>query len=129
MTYAGFKSYIHAGLSRDDPRVHAARRWIRHHYTLAQNPGMPEALKMQGYYYYLMTFARALSAWGSERITSADGQVHDWAAELTDTLTSAQRADGSWCNDADRWMEGDANLVTAYALIALNNTVGAQENN
>ncbi len=127
MTYAGFKSYIYAGLGRDDPRVHDAHRWIRHHYTVDHNPGMPEPLKMQGYYYYLMTFARALHAWGSDRITTADGQDHHWSADLIKTLTAAQQADGSWRNDADRWLEGDPNLVTAYALIALNNAVAYQE--
>jgi len=30
-----------------------------------------------------------------------------------------QRPDGSWVNEADRWMEGDPNLVTAYSVIAL----------
>jgi squalene-hopene/tetraprenyl-beta-curcumene cyclase len=27
--------------------------------------------------------------------------------------------DGSWVNSADRWYEGDAALVTGYALLAL----------
>lgn len=26
---------------------------------------------------------------------------------------------GSWVNPADRWMEGDPNLTTAYSLMAL----------
>ena len=30
-----------------------------------------------------------------------------------------QRADGSWANDNGRWWERDPNLVTAYAVIAL----------
>ena len=31
-----------------------------------------------------------------------------------------QQSDGSWVNDEnDRWMEGDRQLVTAYALLAL----------
>jgi hypothetical protein len=39
---------------------------------------------------------------------------------LVTTLTGAQAEDGSWVNKAnDRWMEGNANLVTAYALLAL----------
>lgn len=127
MTYAGFKSYIYAGLRRDDPRVLDAYHWIRHHYTLEHNPGLPEAMNMQGYYYYLMTFARALSAWGSDRITTGDGRVHDWPSELSDKLARVQRADGSWRNDADRWLEEDPNLVTAYALIALNSAVEAEQ--
>lgn len=122
MTYAGFKSYIYAmpaQLSRDDPRIVAARNWIRRNYTLQHNPGMPEGMHKQGLYYYYMTFGRAMDAWGADTIDTADGQTRDWADDLVDQLASAQRSDGAWVNEADRWMEGDPNLVTAYALLAL----------
>jgi squalene-hopene/tetraprenyl-beta-curcumene cyclase len=119
MTYAGFKSYLYAKLDRDDPRVVAAYNWIRHHYTLSRNPGLPETMKLQGLYYYYMTLARALDAWGSSTITTDDNEPHDWTNDLIDALTSRQRSDGSWINESDRWLESDANLVTAYALIAL----------
>lgn len=123
MTYAGFKSYLYADLDRDDPRVVDALGWIRNHYTLERNPGMPEAVDQQGLYYYYMTFARALDAWGATTLTTADGQPRDWANDLIDALVARQREDGSWVNDADRWMEGDPNLVTAYALIALSEAI------
>ncbi|MAG16932.1 MAG: hypothetical protein CMJ21_02570 [Phycisphaerae bacterium] len=119
MTYAGFKSYVYANLSRDDPRVIAARQWIERNYTLDHNPGLPEAIKLHGLYYYYMTFARALDAWGSTHITTPDSVKHDWANDLIDTLAQRQSDDGSWSNAIDRWMESDANLVTGYALIAL----------
>ncbi len=119
MTYAGFKSYLYAQLDRDDPRVVEALNWIKQHYTLDHNPGMPEAIRLQGLYYYYMTFGRALDAFGQTTIQTADGVQHDWANDLIDALSSRQLDDGSWTNDADRWMEGDANLVTCYALIAL----------
>ncbi len=121
MTYAGFKSYLYAKLNRNDPRVQAALGWIEHHYTLDRNPGLGP--KDQGLYYYYLTFARALHAWGEPTITTADGVKHDWRVELIDKLASLQRPDGSWVNNADRWMEGDPNLVTAYALLALDETV------
>lgn len=123
ITYAGFKSYLYANLDRDDPRVVAAYQWIRSHYALDRNPGMPEAMREQGLFYYYMTFARALKAWGSTTLTTTDGRQHDWANDLIDQLVSLQREDGSWVNDADRWMEGDPNLVTAYALIALTEAI------
>lgn len=123
MTYAGFKSYLYANLDRNDPRVVEAFHWINRNYTLEQNPGMPEPQKFQGYYYYFMTFARALKAWGSSQIKVADGTSHDWANDLVDKLVSLQKPDGSWNNTADRWMEGDLNLTTAYALIALENAI------
>lgn len=123
MTYAGFKSYLYANLDRDDPRVTDAYDWIRHHFTVKHNPGMPDAGRMQGYYYYLMTFSRALDAWGASTITASDDVAHDWANELIDQLARLQRPDGSWVNESDRWMESDPNLATAYALIALTHAI------
>ena len=123
MTYAGFKSYVYAHLARDDPRVVAAHDWIRRHYQFDRNPGMPEKMREQGLYYMYMTMGRALNAWGATYIQTPDGRNHDWANDLIDAVVQRQRPDGSWVNPADRWMEGDANLVTAYALIALQSAV------
>lgn len=64
MTYAGFKSYLYADLEHDDPRVRAAMDWIRHNYTLEENPGVGT----DGYYYYLCTFGRALDAAGVDAV-------------------------------------------------------------
>lgn len=80
---------------------------------------MPAAIDQQGLYYYYMTFARTLDAYGETTLQTADGVHHDWANDLIDAIASRQHDDGSWTNDADRWMEGDPNLVTCYALIAL----------
>jgi squalene-hopene/tetraprenyl-beta-curcumene cyclase len=115
MTYAGLKSMIYAGVGKDDPRVKAAYDWVKQNYTVTENPGMGE----QGLYYYYHTFAKALSTIGDERLTSTDGQSHDWRAELVQQLASTQKADGSWVNGNTRWLEGDPNLVTAYSLLAL----------
>lgn len=116
MTYAGLKSMIYAGVGPDDPRVKAAYQWIRKHYTLETNPGMGA----QGLYYYYHTFAKALDALGVDRIADADGVEHDWRRELAEELFGRQQKDGSWINTgAKRWYEGDPNLVTAYALLAL----------
>ena len=115
MTYAGLKSMIYAGLSRDDPRVKAAFEWIRRHYTLKENPGMGA----QGLYYYYHTFAKALHTIGDAEIVDGDGEAHNWRAELAEKLAAEQKQDGSWVNANTRWLEGDPNLVTAYALLAL----------
>lgn len=138
MTYAGFKSYLFAKLDKDDVRVKAAYGWIKRNYTLEVNPGLPFNAKtnshLQGLYYYYLTFARALSATGSatlETETKVDGKwvakTVDWQNDLVDKLAQLQKADGSWTNHADRWMEGDPRLVTAYALIALNNAQGLEK--
>lgn len=115
MTYAGLKSMIYAGVGPDDPRVKAAMSWIQKNYDLRQNPGMGDA----GVYYYYHTFAKALDVMGLESIEDASGAKHDWRAELIDELAKRQNEDGSWVNPNDRWMEGDANLVTGYVLLTL----------
>ncbi|MEZ6057474.1 MAG: prenyltransferase/squalene oxidase repeat-containing protein [Planctomycetaceae bacterium] len=115
MTYAGLKSMIYAGVEKDDPRVKAATDWIRKFYTLQENPGLGK----QGMYYYYHTFAKALDSMGQDRFEDADGKVHDWRKELAEHLATQQQPNGSWVNLADRWYEGDPNLVTAYTLLAL----------
>lgn len=115
MTYAGLKSMLYAGVGPDDPRVKAAVDWIRKHYDLSSNPGMGKA----GLYYYYHVFAKALAAVDQDSIVDDQGVSHDWRAELVSTLAERQRADGSWVNENDRWLEGDPNLTTGYALLAL----------
>ncbi len=118
MTYSGFKSYLYADLPRDDPRVEAARSWISKHYTLDENPGLGE----QGYYYYLVAFARALDAWGEPTITITIGEHREsraWADDLVATLADLQLDDGSFRTRNDRWLESDPVLVTAYSVLAL----------
>ena len=115
MTYAGLKSMIYAGLKEDDPRVKAAASWIRKNYTVKENPGLAQ----QGVYYYHQTFAKALTAMKVDLFEDAAGGKHDWRKELAEHLLSIQTANGSWVNTNDRWYEGDPNLATAYALMAL----------
>jgi len=115
MTYAGLKSMIYAGLKPDDPRVKAASEYIAKHYSLEENPGMGQA----GLFYYYQTFAKALSLLGKPTFTDAEGKAHDWKAELVAALARRQGPDGSWVNPADRFMEGDPNLVTPYGLLAI----------
>jgi squalene-hopene/tetraprenyl-beta-curcumene cyclase len=115
MTYAGLKSMIYAGLSRDDPRVKAALTYITQHYSLDENPGLGQ----QGLYYYYHTFAKTMTVLGEPTLKDAKGISHDWRGELVAALSKRQLSNGGWVNPADRFMEGDPNLVTAYALLAL----------
>jgi len=115
MTYAGLKSMLYAGLKQDDPRVKAAFTWIQKFYSVEENPGLGH----QGLYYYYHTLARTLSVLGQDSIVDGKGIQHDWKQELVEKLAATQRKNGSWVNAADRWYEGDPNLVTAYSLMAL----------
>jgi len=119
MTYAGIKSLIYCGVSKDDPRIQKAVEWIQKHYTVDANPGMPKQFAHRGLYYYYATMAKCLDALGIDQVKDGEGKLHDWRAEITDALAKRQRPNGSWMNDRDQWMEGDPNLVTGYALIAL----------
>jgi squalene-hopene/tetraprenyl-beta-curcumene cyclase len=114
MTYSGFKSYLYAGLSKDDPRVRAALGWMSEHYTLEENPG----LGREGLYYYYVVFAKAHRALGRETML-VDGVERSWRADLVLALEKLQQPDGSFRSVADRWMENDRVLITAYALVAL----------
>lgn len=118
MTYAGLKSFIYAGLTRDDPRVKAAFDWIRNNWTLDHNPGMPNR-SVEGLFYYYHTFARCLAAYGDIVITDKRGEQHFWREELVEQLEKLQKSDGRWVNSNPRWMENQAELTTAYSLLAL----------
>lgn len=118
MTYAGIKSLIYCGVSKDDPRVKKAYEWIQHNYTVDKNPGMPEARSQWGMYYYYNTMAKCLDALGLDIVVDAKGQKHDWRRDITEALARRQHPDGSFANIAN-WMESDADLVTGYALMAL----------
>jgi squalene-hopene/tetraprenyl-beta-curcumene cyclase len=115
MTYAGLKSFLYAGVGRDDPRVKGALNWIRRHYTLQENPGQKDA----GLYYYYHTFAKAMDALGEDEFTDADGTKHDWRKELFEALKKRQNADGSWTNSNGAFLENTPELATAYAILAL----------
>lgn len=115
MTYAGLKSFLYAGVSKDDVRVKAAKAWISRHYDLTTNPGMGK----QGLFYYYHVFGKTLFALEDNHIVDSDGKKHDWRRDLIHQLDKLQQKDGSWTNPADRWFEGDANLVTSYALLGL----------
>lgn len=116
MTYSGLKSFLYAGVSRDDPRVKAAVNWVRHHYTLEENPGMGK----NGLYYYYQTFGKAMEALGEEPFVDAKGVKHDWRLELFQTLQKKQQENGSWRNTGEKtFAEDNADLATSFALLSL----------
>jgi len=119
MTYAGVKSLIYAGVSKDDPRVKTALAWLKKNYSVDANPGMPPQLAGRGLFYYYHTMAKTLELIGEDEFTDDKGVKHDWRTDLFRAIEKKQSDDGSWTNKTDRWMEGDPALVTGYVLMAL----------
>jgi squalene-hopene/tetraprenyl-beta-curcumene cyclase len=123
MSYAGLKSFLHAQVERDDPRVQAVYGWVRANWTLTENPGMatPEdpVSGQQGLYYYFHSLSKALDVYGEPDLIDTHGRRHDWARELAARLVNLQRPAGSWVNEADRWMEGLPEITTSFSLLAL----------
>lgn len=116
MSYAALKAFILMEVSKDDPKVQSAWKWVRNNYTLDENRN----IGADGLYYYYLTMAKALSAYGEPFVTTADGSKHNWARELSDRLLSLQRMDGSWVNHASsKWLESDSVMVTAFAIRTL----------
>jgi squalene-hopene/tetraprenyl-beta-curcumene cyclase len=119
MTYAGIKSMIYCGVGKEDPRYKKAFEWISKNYTVDRNAGMPDAFAQRGLYYYYHTMAKTLDVMNIDEVEDAKGVKHDWRKDITQALAQRQKADGSWINETDRWMEGNPSLVTGYALMAL----------
>lgn len=121
MTAAGLTCLLYAGADKNDPRVVAAYNWIKKNYTLDVNPGQGTA---DGLFYYYYAFAQAMAAMGDSEVVDGKGQKHNWRNELARKLLSMQSPDGSWVNkDSPRFMQDNANLVTGWAVNALNFTV------
>jgi squalene-hopene/tetraprenyl-beta-curcumene cyclase len=104
-------------VDKNDPRVQSAWKWVCNNYTLDENKN----LGSDGLYYYYLTMAKALAAYGERQIPMDNGKRKvDWAQELMDRVLSLQMGDGSWNNKkSQKWMEGDAVRVTAFAIRTL----------
>ena len=120
MSYAGLKSMIYAGVSKQDPRVQSAWKWVNNNWTLDEHPGMaeisPEAAKW-GYNYYLQVLAKTLDAYDQPEL-DVKGQKIDWRVALVDKLASLQTPDGSFTGEK-KYMEDNPVLSTSYLLLAL----------
>ncbi|MCB9915337.1 MAG: hypothetical protein H6828_09330 [Planctomycetes bacterium] len=132
MSYALLRGYVFVGLSKDDPRMQAAWKWVREHYTLDVNPGFEQAedpsASYQGLFYYFHSMAKALDLYGEEVIVDGQGKSHAWRRQLCGRLVAMQRKDdGSWLNEnSPRWWEGNPVMATAYALLTLGAALPAE---
>ncbi len=120
MTAAGIWSYKLCGLSNSDSRVTNALNWFKNYYTWDENPNMrPISQHLRFLYYYYCTIAKALVMMGKTHII-VGGTSHDWYQEMYGKIVSLQHDDGHWVNTYI-WhgSEGDPNIATAFALLAL----------
>ncbi|MDB5328290.1 MAG: hypothetical protein JWM57_3859 [Phycisphaerales bacterium] len=121
MSYAGLKSMIYAGVSRDDARVRAVWAWINQNFNLDENVGIsaakPDEAKA-GLYYGWLTISKALHAYGEPTLKSVDGKTTDWRLALIQKATADQKPDGSWVGIPHE-MEDNPILVTSYVVLAL----------
>lgn len=120
MTYVGLESMIYAQVDRTDPKVRSALEWASRHWSVAENPGMGT----KGLFYYYNIMSKALSLFGAGALKDKDGKVIAWQDELVGKLVSDQRKDGSWVNKNSSFWEGDAVLVTSYAILTLEYILG-----
>ena len=115
MTGAGIWGLLLSGVPKTDQRVTEAIHWVANHYTWDTNPNSA------GYrrYYYYLSMAKALALLDKPTLDSPDGTSYPWAKDLAEKLISLQDTEGSWVNNAMRWMENEKVLATAYAMAAL----------
>ena len=73
----------------------------------------------QGFYFYLHTMTKALTAYGVEELELKHGRKVSWRKEVALRLIDLQQSDGSWLNQNGRWWEKDPALVTSYAVLSL----------
>ena len=129
MTYAGLKSMIYAGLSKDDPRVQAAWKWIGSNWSVDEHPGMAAAGSPRaGIFYYYHTLARALAVYGEPTVTDTQGNAHDWRIELLTKLAAIQQPDGSFVGER-QWMESNPVIATPLAVLAAQEALADLEKN
>ena len=119
MTYAGIKSMIYCGVTKDDPRIKKAYEWIQHNYTVDKNPGMPEAALAVGPVLLLQhdgqvpRHARHRLRRRCQGSQARLAQGHHRSTRQASTLRRQLEQYSA------NWMEADANLDTGYALMAL----------
>ena len=116
MTYAGLKSMIFAGVKPDDPRVQGGAQVALGalHAGREPRPGRSRLVLL------LPPDGQGARRGRADRLLpTPKATQHDWRAELIAALLKRQQPDGSWVNADRRWMEGDPNLSTAYALLTL----------
>jgi hypothetical protein len=123
MTNVGLLCLLMADVPRDTPQVQEALGWLKRHWSVKEHPRMGDKSR----YYYYLTLARALDAYGQNTLDIPGKGKIDWRRELTQQILEMQKVDekgrGYWTNPVNRWREGDEVLATCYAMLALETAV------
>ncbi len=115
LTLGALKSLVYAKVKPGDVRIKAGLGWVSRNYTLERNPGLDQG----GLYYYYYMYASAMRLLACKRVPDAQGRTRNWRKELIEKLINCQRGEGEWRNPNRLWLESDAALCTAYAMLAL----------
>jgi squalene-hopene/tetraprenyl-beta-curcumene cyclase len=122
MTCDGVRALLACGLSREHPRVVAARKWIERNFTVMHNPGTfasdREPIRDATYYYYCWSLAHALVRLNVRDVETPSGSVR-WAEVLAEELVKRQETDGSWRNRLSDGREDEPLVATPFAAAAL----------
>lgn len=123
MTYTLISSYLALDLTKDDPRVLAAKGWVAKNYDgFKSNPGMPAGKELQGLFYTYAASAKALDLLDASTLTTGDGRTVDWRADLFAAIkdrANVKDQTAFWINSEKRWGEDTPHLVTTYVVRAL----------
>ena len=115
LTCLGIKSLRYAGYSKGKPELNKALAYLSENWNISKNPG----LEMKGYYTYLYALSKALKSMNIPYIETTDGAKHHWRGDIIRELLSRQKGDGAWRQTTPAWWENNPSLVTAYAVLTL----------
>ncbi|MFT5127093.1 MAG: squalene-hopene/tetraprenyl-beta-curcumene cyclase [Rhodothermales bacterium] len=114
-TAAGIKCLLYAGVPASDPRVTAALTWLERNFSVKDNPNAGSA----GYYNYIYMLSTLMTLLQGDPVLTPYPRLQDWRENVVEELLNRQRGGGEWQNTNRMWREQDANLCTAYALLAM----------
>ena len=115
LTAIGLKSLLYARVPGNDPRSQAALRWLAANASLQSNGDLGEA----GYYTYLYSLAKCLRALETAGADIEAAGIHRWRERLVREILRRQNGFGTWRQTGTDWWENRPELVTAYAMLAL----------
>jgi len=113
-TADGIRALRACGVSEEDPRLQAARRWLERSFRADAHPGgyaNDREVNRRG----ALLLLRLLGS----RALRSEGDDLSRRDRLAEALLGRQGADGSWVNSAVAVREDDPLVATSFAMLAL----------